>query len=313
MGRGILSATVLAGMAALALAAAAATGAAPAQPHVTVLGDSVLTAVQWNDAPLATLQKGFDMYMDVGVCRTVAGISCPYEGGRVPTLMDVIAGMGNRLGPLVLVEVGYNDDPAVFEGEVDDAVEAMLAVGVRRILWVNVPATNDHWQRMDDELDAVASRYGQMTIVDWNDTSHNQWHWFQGDAVHLLYPGAMALAALLNQALVAATAPPPPPPVPLRPNRAPLPAARVGSPYATHLAIESGTAPYRWRSLSALPRGLHLLANGTISGVPRRAVRMRLVFQVTDAAGAVATVRETMVVRQPARPAHAGNAAGAHR
>src|SRR6476620_5827281 len=228
-------------MAALALAAAAATGAAPAQPHVTVLGDSVLTAVQWNDAPLATLQKGFDMYLDVGVCRTVAGISCTYE-------------------------------PAVFEGEVDDAVKAMLAVGVRRILWVNVPATNDHWQRMDDELDAVASRYGQLTIVDWNDTSHNKWHWFQGDAVHLLYPGAMALAALLNPALVEATAPPPPPPVPLRPNREPLPAARVGSPYATHLAIESGTAPYRWRSLSgALPRGLHLLANGPISGVPRRA------------------------------------------
>jgi len=312
VGRGILSAALLAGLTALAIAAAA-TGASPAQPHVTVLGDSVLTAVQWNEAPLATLQKGFDMYVDVGVCRTVAGISCPYEGGRVPTLMDVIAGMGIRLGPLVLVEVGYNDDPAVFEREVDDAVEAMIAVGVRRILWVNVPATNEHWQTMDDALDAVASRYGQMTIVDWNETSRNQWHWFQGDGVHLLYPGAIALATLLNQALVQATAPPPPP-VPLRPHGAALPSALVGRRYTTHLDIESGTAPYRWRSLSGpLPRGLHLLASGTISGVPRRAVRMPLVFQVTDAAGAVATIRETMVVRQPAPAAHAGNAAGAHR
>jgi len=306
----MVSAVVTAGLAVLALAAAA-TGST--QPHVTVIGDSVLTAVQWNEGPLATLQNGFDMYMDIGVCRTVAGVSCPYEGGRVPTLMDVIAGMGNRLGPLVLVEVGYNDDPAVFGNEVDAAMQAMLAVGVRRVLWVNVPATSQHWQTMDDALAAVAGRYGQLTIVDWNTAAHNQWTWFHGDAIHLLYPGAMGLASLLNQALVRATAPPPPQ-VPLRPRRTPLPPALVGRPYATHLRIESGTAPFRWRSLAgALPRGLHLLANGTISGVPRRAVRMPLVFQVTDAAGAVATVRETMLVRARAHAARAGSAAGAHR
>src|SRR3954447_16002421 len=99
-------------------ALAATARAAPAPPTLTILGDSVLTAVEWNDAPLATLQHGFDMYMDIGVCRTISGISCPYEGGRVPTLMDVINGLGIRLGPTVLVEVGYNDEPQKLQGEV---------------------------------------------------------------------------------------------------------------------------------------------------------------------------------------------------
>jgi hypothetical protein len=287
--RGAVTAVLMMGVAALALGATAA----PAPPHVTVIGDSVLTAVEWNDAPLATLQKGLDVYMDIGVCRTVTGVSCPYEGGRVPTLMDVIAGMGIRLGPTVLVEVGYNDDPSTFGKNVDAAVQAMLRVGVQRILWVNMPASSQHWVDMDNALDTVAKHYGQVTIVDWDQFSHDRWSWFQGDGIHLVYPGALAMAGLLNQALVQATSPP----APLRPVATQLPPAVVGKQYSTHLAAESGTAPYRWRSTSgALPRGLHLLADGTITGVPRRVARMRLVFQVTDARGSVATVRETLVV-----------------
>jgi hypothetical protein len=287
---------LFAGVAALTLTAGASSNA----PHVTVIGDSVLTAVEWNDAPLASLQKGFDVYLDIGVCRTVAGVSCPFEGKRVPTLMDVIAGMGIRLGPTVLIEVGYNDEPRTFGQDAEQAVQAMLAVGVQRILWVNFPVTSQHWVDMNDALDAVAARHREVTVVDWNGTSHEQWSWFQGDAIHLVYPGAVALADLLNQSLVAAFTPPPPPPPPpppLKPLAAPLPAALVGRAYSTHLVVESGTAPYRWRSLSGpLPRGLRLLADGTITGVPRRSCRVPLTFQVTDARGAVATVRETMIV-----------------
>jgi len=264
---------------------------------VTVISDSVLTAVEWNEAPLATLQQGLDVYLDVGVCRTVAGVSCPFEGGRVPTLMDVIAGMGIRLGPTVLVEVGYNDEPRTFEQDVDRAVQAMLAVGVQRILWVNFPATSQHWVDLNSALGAVAGRHRELTIVDWNGASHEKWSWFQGDGIHLVYPGALAMASLLNGALLQALAPPPPPAPPFRPQSTPLPPALVGQQYSTHLVADSGAAPYRWRSLSGpLPRGLRLLADGAITGVPRLPCRVPVVFQVTDASGAVATVREMLVV-----------------
>jgi hypothetical protein len=278
----------------LVLAALAATGrAASDPPRLTILGDSVLTAVEWNDAPLATLERGFNVYMDIGVCRRIAAPSCPYEGGRVPTLMDVINAMGVRLGPTVLVEVGYNDDLSTFSQDVDGAVQAMLRNGVRNILWANFPASNDHWVNLDHALEQVASHYGQLTIVDWNTFSYGHGAWFQNDGIHLLYPGALAMAGLFNQAVVQALTPPKPP----RPLPKPLPAALVGRPYAAHLAADSGLAPYRWRSLAGpLPRGLRLLADGTISGVPRRAVRKRLVFQVTDARGLVATERELLVV-----------------
>src|SRR3954468_1678647 len=156
------------------VAASASERAAPAPPKVTIPGDSVLTAVEWNEAPLATLQHGFDTDMDIAVCRRIVAPSCPYEGGRVPTLMDVINAMGVRLGPTVLVEVGYNDELATFSQDVDGAVQAMLHAGVQHILWANFPATSDQWVDMDQALGEVAAHYGQMTIVDWNGFSRGQ-------------------------------------------------------------------------------------------------------------------------------------------
>jgi hypothetical protein len=279
----------------VASVAATARGAAPDPPRLTILGDSVLTAVEWNDAPLATLQHGFDTYMDIAVCRRIAAPSCPYEGGRVPTLMDVINAMGVRLGPTVLVEVGYNEELSTFSQDVDGAVQAMLRVGVQHILWANFPATDDHWVDMDHALEVVASHYGQMTIIDWNGFSRGQATWFQNDNIHLLYPGALAMAGLFNKAVTQVLTPPVPP----RPLARRLPIALVGRPYTAHLVADSGTAPYRWRSIGGpLPRGLRLLADGTISGVPRRAVRRPLFLQVIDARGLVATEREMLVVRQ---------------
>jgi putative Ig domain-containing protein len=295
-----VSAVLIMGVAALAFAFASR--ASPAPPHVTVIGDSVLTAVEWNTAPRGALEHGFDVDMEVGVCRRIAAESCPYEGGRVPTVMDVIAGLGVRLGPTVLVEVGYNDDPRTFESDVEAAVQAMLRLGVQRVLWANFPASSQRWSDMNAALDVVAERHREVTIIDWDHASHERWSWFQGDGIHLLYEGAMAMATLFNDALVQLTAPPTPPPPPPRAAGTQLPPARVGQLYSANLAAESGTAPYRWRSVGGpLPRGLHLLANGSITGVPRRPGRTLLVFQVIDARGATAVVRDPMVVLGNAR------------
>lgn len=93
-----------------ALCAPAASTAAG--PRVTVIGDSILTAVLWNSAPLSILTAGYDVRMDVGICRTLTGTSCPFDGERVPTVLDVVHADGSGLGPTVVVEAGYNDPAA---------------------------------------------------------------------------------------------------------------------------------------------------------------------------------------------------------
>src|SRR5262245_52915563 len=104
----------LAGLALVVAVWSSAGATAQTSPELTVIGDSVLTAVIWNQAPLSILENGFDVNMQVGVCRTLAGRSCPFDGTRVPTVLDLVHTLGSQLGPNVVVEVGYNDPPDTF-------------------------------------------------------------------------------------------------------------------------------------------------------------------------------------------------------
>jgi hypothetical protein len=276
------------------------TSAASEPPRVTVIGDSVLTAVEWNATPLSIFEQGLDLQLDIGVCRTLDGVSCPYEGGNVPTLMDVVKRLGPQLGTTVLVEVGYNDPAPEFAQRVEDSIDALVAAGVQRILWVNMREWQQQYIGMNQVLVAAAARHPQVTIVDWERDSHDHYSWFQGDGVHLVYDGAVAMATLLNTSIRQALAPPRQPlsrQASLTIAATPLPVAHVGKPYTVRLSVEGGAAPYRWRLTSGpLPRGMHLLANGRLTGTPRRPGRLALVVQAADSRGANAVRRETLLI-----------------
>ena len=73
-----------------------------------MIGDSVATGMYWHDDAIAVMQKELGVYWDVAVCRTIDGTSCPFDGERAPTLLQVVAARG-IVPPTVVVEVGYND------------------------------------------------------------------------------------------------------------------------------------------------------------------------------------------------------------
>lgn len=267
-------------------AATAQASARSDQPQATVIGDSVLTAVQWNAVPLATLTSGMNVRLDIGICRRLTGVSCPFNGGEVPTLLDVVHQYGAELGSTVLVEVGYNDPASTFADEVEQSIDALLQAGVKHILWANLHGFGPQWTGMNAVLAAAAARHPEVTIIDWNDYASNHWSWFQGDAIHLLYEGAMQMASLFHTALLRALAPA------FGVASTTLPAARVGHRYTAHLTARGGVKPYTWRIVDApLPRGLTLRPGGLVTGTPRRSGLVRVHVQATDATGQIATAR----------------------
>jgi hypothetical protein len=273
------AALLVATLAALAGGAEAASG----PPQVTVIGDSVLTAVQWNAGPLSILQHGLDLRLDVGICRRLTGVSCPSDGERVPTLADVVASRGRDLGPVVLVEVGYNDDHDTFAQSVEESVSALLRAGVQRILWANLHGFAQQWIDMNAVLHAAARRHPELTIIDWDGYSRAHWSWFQSDNLHLVYGGAVAMATLFHRAIDEVVNP-------VVINAAPLPVARVGDRYAAHLTASGGVPPYSWRIVrGSLPKGLHLRPNGSIDGRALRGARLSIVVQATDSEGLAAS------------------------
>jgi hypothetical protein len=270
-----------------------------------VIGDSIMTGIAWHPPALAILNQGVDLQMEVGVCRRIEGVSCPFEGGEVPTLVELVPQLGSSIAKTVVVEVGYNDPSGVFAAEVEDAMHVLLQAGVTRVLWVNMREAEGQYPAMNQSLVSAAERYPQLTVIDWNGYSTHHDAWFQNDGMHLLEAGGDGLATLLHAALqhlVLSSAPPEPvfPPSAVEPLAVPptlLPAARVGQSYAARLVATGGLGPYRWRVLSGpLPQGMHLLADGRLIGIPRRVSRVTVTVRATDAAGGTATRSLSLVI-----------------
>ena len=257
---------------------------------MTVFGDSVLTAVEWNDEPLRILDHDLEMRLDVGICRRLIGQSCPFGGARVPTLVDAAR---KGVAPSVVVEVGYNDDPATFASAVATALATLHGAGAREIRWVTLRETKKQYSGMNAVLRAAAAKDPALTLIDWNAYSGDHPEWFQSDGEHLEYGGAIALASIIHASLLA----------PLTATTGTLvvagpPVARARRAYAAVLTARGGVGPYSFRIVAGRPpRGLHLLADGRLYGTPRRPGTVRLTVEVRDSLATTALRAVTFRVR----------------
>ena len=207
----------------------------------------------------------------------------------MPDLVDLVQSLGSQIGETAVVEVGYNDPPATFGSAFKQSVRALLAAGVEHIFWVNYHVWQPEFAAMDDTLARLAGAFPQVKIVDWETTSAAQYHWFQGDGIHLLLDGATALATLINTTVTETL-------TPLEAPSEPAEYLTVGRPFSIPLEPVGGVAPFQWQvTRRALPRGLHLLADGRLEGVPRSPWQAVVHLLVTDAEGKAAPVTMTLV------------------
>jgi len=286
--RGVIA--VLVALAALSFAAASPARTAGAQ-HVTLIGDSVADAIPGDDSASLIVKQGIDLDLEVAPCRRVEGEGCPIDGVRPPSAVQLIQSLGSRIGPNVVVAVGYNDFEDKYAGNIEDAIDAMTAAGVKRIFWLTLRAARHPYLSMNDDIAQAAAKHPQVTVIDWNLYSRSHPDWFQTDGLHLLGPGAEAMATLIHNSLLAAGVAAKPP----RITTTALPAAHRGKAYKARLAAAAGVTPYRWSLLERAPAGIHLQANGTVTGTPRVKVgRYTFNVRVRDAIGSLMTRRLTL-------------------
>ena len=207
---------------AFAVAAVAATASASAErggARVTIFGDSAAEALDYATPAKRFLAQGLDVNWELKVCRRLVSTSCPYEGTRPPTVLDVVnaAGKGS-LGTIVVIDVGYNDDPVEYQDDMAQVVRALLAKGVQHVIWTTMHEVREDYRRINAAIRAEAARWGQVAIADWNAASVGQ-PWFNDDGIHLNYAGAVGLARLLRPLIIEACSDPCPPAA----TRAPAP------------------------------------------------------------------------------------------
>lgn len=273
-----------------ALCAAAAAVAAPPQ-KVTFIGDSVATEILDHAEAADAVADGVRMDFQLAPCRRLDGVSCPYEGKAPETVLQLIGELGSKLAPTVIVAVGYNDYEDQYAGEIEKVLAALEQHGVKHILWLTLRGVRQSYLTMNDAILAAAAAHPELTVVDWSGDSLAHDEWFQADGLHLLGPGADALAALIHKALLRIGVAPAPKiargPKTLalvRVSTHSLPPARVGVWYTARLGAAAGVPPYTW-ALAKPPSGLHVRPNGTLFGKPARPGTFRLHVVVSDAAG----------------------------
>jgi hypothetical protein len=278
-------------VAAIAFGAATAHAGSRDIQHVTLIGDSVADAIPGTSGASTIVRQGVDLDFEVAPCRRVQGEGCPVDGVRPPSVVQLTKSMGSKLGPNVVVSVGYNDFEDQYAQNIEDALAAFKAAGVKHVWWLTLRAAHHGYVNMNDNIEAAAKNHPEMSVIDWNVYSRSHPDWFQADGLHMLEPGAEAMATLIHKTLledgVAVK--------PVQVATTALPAAHRGKTYAAKLRATLGLAPYRWSLLARAPQGVHLEADGRIIGKPlAKPGTYALNVRVKDSAGSFDVRRVTL-------------------
>lgn len=198
---------------ALVLGLGASGRAAAPLPRVTMIADSVGGVFFWTTAPRDAFAKNLDLDLQVKTCRKLVSPGCPaYDDDHPPSALDTIHALGDQIGSIVVIDVGYNDLSDSYASDLDGVMQALADAHVARVIWVTLEEMQPTWITINDQIRAAQARWPELTVADWAPVSAGQ-PWF-ADGPHMNYDGAVAFAAFLRPYVLSACGGPcePPPP-----------------------------------------------------------------------------------------------------
>ena len=137
--------------------------------------------------------------------RCMVGPSCVAAASGKPDALSVIGALTPEQYPsIVMVQLGYNDDPNTFQSDVDQVVNSLTARGVQRVIFVNLSTrrSSRNYALSNAVLTNAANSYPNVSVLDWNAASSapTQSRWFRDD-VHLTSTGRAEFALFLRREL----------------------------------------------------------------------------------------------------------------
>lgn len=269
----------------VALIAGAASAATPARPRVTLITDSVGASLGWDAAAARIFSAGLDVDFELRSCRRLTTPGCAVAGETAPeNALDTIRRLGPRIGPNVVIDVGYNDAPSVYGPGIEEVLRALAAAHVERVFWVTLKASRGAYAASNALIEAAARRHRDVSVVDWNACSAGHADWFAPDGLHLSAAGAEGLASCMHDAVFRVLNAAAPIEVRLAFPAGITPGIRA------RLVATGGTAPYRF-TVRGLPAGWTATRAGAMRATVLRAGSFVLRVSVTDAHGRTADVR----------------------
>lgn len=120
---------------------------------------------------------------------------------------------------LVVVELGYNDDPSAMPGRIDAVMAALRARQVGTVAWMTVSErrASTNFAATNRAISAALSRWSELVVLDWESASDeaNADRWYS-DNVHFTATGRAEFSLWLREEILAQSGRPVVPSVPLR-------------------------------------------------------------------------------------------------
>lgn len=185
----------------LCCALASAAAAAPQRPlqHLTLFSDSVGAALDWDSTAKEIVERGNRVLFELHPCARLVQRGCM---SRPPSVLHDIRELGRRLGPTVVVFVGYNDDAATYRNGIPDVLTALRNRGVKHVLWLTLRGLSKQYVDIDHAIYAAERKWRPLlSVLDWNHYSAARSSWYGSDGIHLSNAGAMAFATYLHRSL----------------------------------------------------------------------------------------------------------------
>ncbi len=183
-----------------ALAATAVAGKKQLQ-HVTIFSDSSGAALDWDSTAKRIVARGNRVLLELHPCGRLTQPGC-FTTHPPPSVLATVRRIGSRIGPNVVIFVGYNDDPATYRGGLPVVLKALWRRDVQHVLWFTLHAVSKQYVDINHAIYAEQQKWGPtMTVIDWNHYSARHASWYASDGIHLSGAGAVAFATYLHRSL----------------------------------------------------------------------------------------------------------------
>jgi len=95
-----------------------------------MITDSVGGVFFWATAPRDAFAKGLDLDLEVKTCRKLVSAGCPAYGDDHPaSALETIRALGDQIGSVVVIDVGYNDVSDSYAAGLDEVMRALTEAG----------------------------------------------------------------------------------------------------------------------------------------------------------------------------------------